>query len=125
MEKGIGDHKNLKIWIRARNLVIEIYTLTEKFPKSEVFILVSQMRRSAISVPSNIAEGAARLSTREYIRFLLISSGSLSELETQLLLSADLGYVDANDRDFRELNNKILILRKQIYSAIRSLRERL
>jgi len=120
----IEDHKNLKIWIRARELVLEIYTLTEKFPKSEVFVLVSQMRRSAISVPSNIAEGAARLSTREYIRFLLIATGSLAELETQLILSTDLGYISKTEKEIIKLMKDMLILRKQLYATIRSLREK-
>lgn len=124
MERGIGNHKNLKIWNRARELVIEIYTLTEKFPKSEVFVLVSQMRRAAISVPSNIAEGAARLSTKEYIRFLLISTGSLAELETQLILCADLGYISNTEGEIIKLMKDMLILRKQLYATIRSLREK-
>ena len=124
MDKLPGDHKNLKIWNRARDLVMDIYKLTERYPRSETFILVSQMRRAAISVSSNIAEGVARLSTREYIRFLLISSGSLAELETHLILSADLGYVVSTDKEIKELMASILILRKQLYAAIRSLREK-
>lgn len=124
MGKTIGDHKELKIWNRGRDLVLDIYRLTGRYPKSETFVLVSQMRRSAISIPSNIAEGVARLSTKEYIRFLLIASGSLAELETQLILSSDLGYVMSDEKEINELMDNMLILRKQLYATIRSLREK-
>ncbi len=123
MERGIRNHENLQIWKRSRLMVSEIYILTGKFPKSEMYVLTSQMRRASISVPSNIAEGAARISTKEFIRFLFIASGSLSELETQILLCVDLGYI--NEEEVIELRKNILILRKQIYATIRSLRERL
>lgn len=125
MKEAVGDHKNLKIWNRARDLVLDVYRHTERYPKSETFILVSQMRRAAISVASNISEGAARLSTREYIRFLLISAGSLAELETQIILSIDLRYISPNEEEVKELNTKILILRKQLYATIRSLRAKI
>jgi four helix bundle protein len=79
-------HKNLKIWQNSIHLVIEVYNLTRAFPKEELYGLSSQMRRAAISVPSNIAEGAARKNKTEYLQFLYISLGSLSELETQLII---------------------------------------
>ena len=123
MEKEIRNHENLEIWLNSRLLVSDIYLLSAQFPKFELYVLTSQMRRAAISVPSNIAEGAARKSTKEFIRFLLIASGSLSELETQMYLSVDLGYIIKED--VTELRRKILILRRQIYATIRSLSERL
>jgi len=123
MGREIRNHENLQIWNRARLLVSDIYILTSRFPKTELYALTSQMRRASISVPSNIAEGAARISTKEFIRFLLIASGSLAELETQILLSVDLGYI-VDDKAF-EIRKNTLILRKQIYATIRSLRERL
>jgi len=125
MDRVIEDHKGLKIWKRARDLVLDIYRLTERYPKSERFNLISQMRRAAISVPSNIAEGIARLSTKEYIRFLLISTGSLAELETQLILSADLGYISTGEKKVDELMANMLILRKQLYATVRSLKEKM
>ena len=124
MRGEIKDHKDLVIWIRACELAKEIYEITSGYPKRELFVLVSQMRRAAISVPSNIAEGAARQSTKEFVRYLQISSGSLSELETQLILSVELGLLNQNQKDVMETSEKILILRKQIYATIRSLRTR-
>lgn len=80
-------HKNLDVWNRAMDLSAEVYSLTGQFPKEEQFGLVSQTRRASVSVASNIAEGAARSSRKEYIQFLYVALGSLSELETQLLLA--------------------------------------
>jgi four helix bundle protein len=86
-------HKNLEVWVKSIDFVIEIYRETKNFPKDELFGLSSQMRRSAISVPSYIAEGAARKSTAEFIRSLYISLGSLSELETQIIIAQKLKYI--------------------------------
>lgn len=86
------NHKDLRAWQAAMRLTQEIYALTSKFPKEELFGLSSQMRRAAVSVPSNIAEGSARNSTKELIHFLSIATGSLSELDTQLELTKLLGY---------------------------------
>ena len=87
-------HKDLDVWKESINLAKEIYALTEEFPKEELYGLTSQIRRAAVSVPSNIAEGAARNSNKEYIRFLYISLGSLSELETQIILAREFGFTE-------------------------------
>jgi four helix bundle protein len=84
------DHKELDVWKESMLLAKEAYLLTKSFPKEELYGITSQIRRASVSVPSNIAEGAARNSDKEFIQFLYISLGSLSELETQLLLSRDL-----------------------------------
>ena len=81
------SHKDLIVWKKSMDLVQITYEFSTNYPDSEKFGLISQMRRAAVSVPSNIAEGAARNSTKEYIRFLYIALGSLSELETQILIS--------------------------------------
>ena len=86
-------HHELRAWQEAMELVKEIYRVTRDFPKEEMYGLVGQMRRAAVSIPSNISEGAARGGDREFIQFLIIARGSLSELETQLLISYDLGYL--------------------------------
>jgi four helix bundle protein len=83
-------HKDLKVWQESIRLVTTIYDKTKSFPKDEIFSLTSQIRRCAISIPSNIAEGAARESNKEFIRFLYIAQGSISELDTQLLIAYNL-----------------------------------
>jgi len=91
--KHTKTHKDLEIWKEGIKLVTEIYKLTKDFPDEELYGLTSQMRRAAVSYPSNISEGAARNSNNEYIRFLYISLGSLSELETQIIISKKLNYI--------------------------------
>jgi four helix bundle protein len=86
-------HKNLKVWQRSISFVTEIYRVTRDFPKEEIYCMVGQLRRAAISIPSNIAEGSARRNTKEYIQFLYISLGSASEIETQIAISINLGYL--------------------------------
>jgi four helix bundle protein len=93
-----GTHKGLDVWKLSMDLVVEIYSLTSRFPPSEKYGLCAQMRRSSISIPSNLAEGAARRSLREYGRFISISRGSLSELDTQLDLSVRLGFMSPSKR---------------------------
>lgn len=90
-------HKKLEIWKKGIEFVTKIYKLTRGFPDNEKFGLVSQMRRSAVSIPSNIAEGAARVSKKEFVRFLSIAQGSTSELETQLIISNNLGFLEERD----------------------------
>ncbi|SNR76245.1 four helix bundle protein [Lutibacter agarilyticus] len=87
------DHKNLDVWKKSIDLVTEVYKITNTFPKNEMYGITSQVRRSAVSVPSNISEGAGRDSTKEYVRFLNISIGSLSELETQMIIAQRLKYI--------------------------------
>ena len=89
-------HKRMDIWLLSMGLVEDIYGLTQSFPHEERFGLVSQMRRCAVSIPSNIAEGAARNSDKDFIRFLVIARGSLMELDTQLIISRRLGYLVLN-----------------------------
>ncbi|MBH0177201.1 MAG: four helix bundle protein [Nitrospira sp.] len=86
-------HKDLAVWKKAMELATQVYSLTSQFPKEEMYGLTSQMRRSAVSIPSNIAEGAARHSRKEFIQFLHVASGSVAELETQLLLASRIGYL--------------------------------
>lgn len=91
--KPVTDYKELIAYQKAYELVLQIYKLTDTFPKAEIYGLTSQIRRAAVSIPSNIAEGFMR-GSKEYIQFLKIALGSAAELETQLTLSKDLGYCD-------------------------------
>jgi four helix bundle protein len=101
----MGTHKDLKVWQLSIDLVEKVYKITNCFPKEEMYGLTSQMRRCAVSVPSNIAEGAARKTKNEYLQFLYISLGSLSELETQIEISKRLKFF--NDSQVEELVEKI------------------
>ena len=91
--KAGENHRKLIVWQEAMNLVEMIYRVTARFPSEELYGLVSQLRRSAVSVPSNLAEGAARNSRRELFQFVGVASGSLAELDTQLEIAARLGYI--------------------------------
>src|SRR5690606_5893692 len=113
------NFRELEIWKRSFELVTEVYLLTKSFPDSEKFGLITQIRRSAVSIPSNISEGCGRGSTRELIRFLNIALGSAFELETQLLLSARLSLGDSADIEkcLEELNQ----IQKMINGFIKSI----
>jgi four helix bundle protein len=95
-ESRIRSFRDLKVWQNAMNLVTQVYELSDKFPAKEQYTLTSQLRRAAISVPSNIAEGSSKRSLREYIRFLNIAHGSLAEIETQLEIAVRLNYISAD-----------------------------
>ena len=90
-------HQRLEAWQQSMKLVKQIYKSTATFPREELYGLTSQMRRAAVSIPSNIAEGAARETTPEFLRFLYIARGSLAELETQALIARDLNYLSDAD----------------------------
>ena len=93
----ISDYRNLIVWQKAMKLAVEVYGLTSKLPKEELYGLTNQLRRAAVSIPSNIAEGNGRGSSKEYLRFLYIARGSKSEVETQLLLCVELNYLHSDD----------------------------
>ena len=87
------SYRDLLVWQKAMSLVTEVYKATRLFPKEEVYALTSQIRRAAISIPSNIAEGQGRQSRKEFLQFLAVARGSLLELETQILIAQNLGYL--------------------------------
>jgi four helix bundle protein len=108
--------EDLKVWQKGIELVEQIYFLTNNFPKNEVYSLTSQIRRSATSIPSNIAEGKGRGGLKEFINFLHISLGSLYELKTQVHIARKLSYLD--DSSYKQLDAKIKELDKMINALI-------
>ena len=110
-------HKKLDVWKLAMLLVRDVYSFTESFPAKETYSLTQQIRRAAISIPSNIAEGAARHTKKEFINYLHISQGSLSELDTHLELSRQLGYL--NDKEIAKLDVQMERVDKMISGLIR------
>ena len=116
----IKSHKNLLVWQKAVDLVVTVYQITSTFPRDELYGLVSQIRRSAVSIPSNIAEGAARQTKREFQQFLHIALGSASELETQFIIAGRLGYCDALQME--AMSREMDQIRRMLLGLIRQLR---
>ncbi len=112
-------HHDLDVWKKSILLVTEIYKVTESYPKSELYGLTNQIRRCAVSVPSNIAEGAARASAKEFSQFLSIALGSIAEVETQLIVSNNLKYLEKNNLDL--LLDDIVTIRKMIVGLKKSI----
>lgn len=115
----LTNYKDLKVWQKAYQLCLEIYRTTRGFPKEENYGLRSQVRRAAVSTPSNVAEGYGRKTTPEYIRALYIAYGSNCELETQILLSGDLGYIEAGE--LKKLQDGISEIERMLKALIKSL----
>jgi len=116
---SIKSYKQLTVWQRSVELVKEIYRTTDRLPKSELYVLVNQMRRSAVSVPSNIAEGYKRKSRAEYLRFLSIAEASAAELETQITISRDL----YSDIEFGRAESLLTEVQKMLYVLIKKLKQ--
>lgn len=119
MEQKINSHKDLVVWQKSICLVENIFKATESFPQSELYGLVSQMRRAAVAIPSNIAEGANRNHTKEYLQFLAIAEGSANELETQLIISEKLKFI--NKEEFEKLVSLLIEIMKMIYTITKKL----
>jgi four helix bundle protein len=119
----VRDYRDLKVWQVSLDLAEAIYAATTDFPKAEVFGLISQLRRAAISIPSNIAEGHARDSTKEFLRFISVAMGSLAELETQLALACRLGFLEP--KKFEQLTKQTDAIGRMLRGLQTSLRARL
>ena len=113
-------HRDLEVWKKSIELVTEIYSLTKSFPKEEQYGLTNQLRRCAVSIPSNIAEGAARNTQKDFNHFLAIALGSIAELETQLIISRNLNYCDEDS--FEAVNNQLITVRKMTIGLKKSLK---
>lgn len=118
----MSTFRNLLVWQKSMDLVTKIYKLTHQFPKEELFGLTSQIRRSAISIPSNIAEGYGRDSNKEYLRFLNISISSLFEMQTQIEIAKNINYL--NEADFEKLYEDSREVERMMSSFIRKIKER-
>lgn len=118
----INNFTDLISWKETHSLVIEIYKVTKKFPKEERYGLTDQIRRCAVSISSNIAEGFSRKGKKEKIQFYYLSKGSLTELQNQLLISKDVGYL--SKEIFKEIAEKTVVVHKLINGSIRSLNTR-
>jgi four helix bundle protein len=117
---GIQSYKDLLIWQKGIEMVVLVYQLISDFPKDELYALSSQIKRSAVSIPSNIAEGYGRQSTQSYIQFIKIARGSLCELETQLIVAKRLKFIK-NETLYSELMNQITEESKMLNSFINKL----
>ena len=115
----LKNYRDLKVWQKSYKLCLEVYRITTKFPTQERYGLTSQIRRSAVSIPSNIAEGYGRKTTTDYIRLLYISYGSLCELETQIYLAGDLGFISKVELD--PLKHAIAEIERMSKKLIKSL----
>jgi four helix bundle protein len=114
------DFHELKVWEKAHQLTLKVYTCTRAFPQSEIYGLISQMRRAAISIPANIAEGGARGSDADFARFLQIAAGSASELEYYLILARDLAFLSVTDH--AGLPEELIEIKKMLTAFVRQLR---
>ncbi len=119
MEYSGGSYENLIVWQKSIVLVKMIYNISKKFPNEEKFGLISQIRRAAVSIPSNIAEGQARRTTPDYVRFVSMAEGSLAEVETQLIISIELDFCSKESSS--ECFSLMLEIRKMLSSLRRSL----
>jgi four helix bundle protein len=121
-EGNIRDYRDLRAWQQARALVKSVYAVTRRFPKEELFGLAQQMRKAAVSVPSNVAEGYGRGSRKDYVRFLQIARGSLYEVQTQLLLAQDLGYLTVEQAE--PVEHEVIQCCQLFHGLLRSLGEK-
>lgn len=115
----MANFKELLVWQKSIDFVTDMYRLAENFPKTKIYGLVSQIRRAAVSIPSNIAEGNSRRGKPDYLQFLKIARGSCAEVETQLIISKNLGFL--NEDDYLKLNERIIEISKMLNGLINSL----
>ena len=113
-------HKNLDVWKRSIELSKMIYQITSSFPSTEQFGLISQMRRAVVSIPSNLAEGAARSGRKEFLQFINIAQGSLSELDAQVELSKELGFLD--QKDYNDILAELKMISKQLFGLAKAIK---
>jgi four helix bundle protein len=116
----LKDFRKQQVWVKSHHLTLEVYKITENFPKNEMFGLTNQIRRASASIPANIAEGCGRDSDADFARFLQMAMGSASELEYHLLLANDLGFLESSIYD--QLNKKTAEVKQMLTSFIKKLK---
>lgn len=117
-EKTLSGYENLRVWQQSMDLVVAVYELVKTFPREELYALTDQIKRSAVSIPSNIAEGGSRNSKKEFVQFLYIALGSASELETQLRIAQRVGYAQTSSI----VETEIIPIKKMLNALIKSRR---
>ncbi len=115
-EKALTGYENLHVWQQSMDLVVAVYELVKSFPREELYALTDQIKRSAVSIPSNIAEGGSRNSRKEFVQFLYIALGSASELETQLRIAERVGFAKTSS----VIQSKIIPIKKMLNALIKS-----
>ena len=123
MNTKISTYKDLIVWQKSIALVISVYSLTKKFPNDEKFGIVAQINRAIVSIPNNIAEGWGRESSKNYVQFLRIARGSLMEIETLILISKNLDYI--NEQDYIDLTKQIDEVGKILHGLIKSVQQKI
>jgi four helix bundle protein len=118
----IRTHKDLLVWQKSIDFVVDMYEITKSFPQSELFSLTNQIRRCVTSIPANIAEGSGRKGNRELVQFLYISLGSASELETHLIIAQRLHYIDINT--FEKTTNNLTEIMKMLSGLIKTIKHK-
>ena len=118
--EAMKDFRKLLVWEKSHKLTLDIYRVTSLFPREELYGLTSQIRRASVSIPANIAEGCGRDSERELLRFMRIAMGSSSELEYELLLAQDLGFI--SDEEFNKIQGDLVEVRKMLNAFIQRLK---
>src|SRR3989344_3291460 len=118
---NVHNYEKLSVWQKSMDLVECVYRLTEKFPKGELYGLTNQMRRSAVSIPSNIAEGSHRKTNKDFCQFLSIASGSAAELQTQVKIAGRLNFSVTSVSEYEKIESLIVEIRKMLYKLIETL----
>ena len=119
--KPVKSFKDLTVWQKSMDVVVSVYKLAKMLPKDETYALSDQLRRAVVSIPSNIAEGSGRNSTKEYIQFLYIALGSACEVETQIIIAQRIGYLKDIEEDIKNINE----IKKMLNGLISSLKRKI
>ena len=118
---NVHNYEKLSVWQKSMDLVEYVYLLTDKFPRTEMYGLISQMRRCAVSIPSNIAEGSLRRTSNDFCQFLSISAGSAAELQTQIRIAQRLNFCTKASAEYERIELLIVEIRKMLHKLISSL----